>query len=396
MKIAGWVLVSTCWIWVVLPMLIDPSDKLLGAVWWISALSFLTGLVLLFLNYRKLRTVSYIGMIGWILAGSFGLWWLLWAVQYIELGQINWFLAAMLPVSLAAGTALIIFDKRQVVSKAGSIRKPRKKSQTTALTRKAANLATIPDLIDGRYEKIQEMKKGGMAIITLVKDNQTDLLCILKTPRYDTRHSYKINEEKLEQEAQYLEQLEHPNIVRFVDMFKLDNCPCLIVEYIEGNDLLNTFSRTPAAEEQVIKWACEVLDALKYIHGRGIVHRDLNPGNIMLNKDGIAVIIDFGTVKTTAIDGATIVSKPGFEVPEQVARGYADAKSDLCGLGNTMFYLLTSTAPGLIGQTNITALLTGKGVSERTAKCIAQAMNIDPKIRFKDAAAMRKALLGNK
>ena len=249
-------------------------------------------------------------------------------------------------------------------------------------------------VLNNRYEVDRQLRTGGMAVITLARDKQTNSRCVIKMPRYDTAHDYSINIDKLTIEAGCLRQFNHPHVVRFVDLFTHDNMLHLVVEYIEGEDLLVAFSRGPAEERRVIKWGGQILDALEYIHRSGVVHRDINPGNIMLRPDGSVTIIDFGTVKPARVDGATAWSKPGFNIPEQAQRGYADEKSDICGVGGTLFYLLTCSPPGFIGTRDAAGVLVGNGVSQRTAHCIAQALQLDPKLRFGSASAMRRALTG--
>jgi serine/threonine-protein kinase len=143
-----------------------------------------------------------------------------------------------------------------------------------------------------------------------------------------------------------------------------------------------------------LKWAGQILDALEYVHKCGVVHRDVNPGNIMLRTaDDNVVIIDFGTIKPIAVDHGTMVGKPGFEVPEQVARGYSDEKSDIYGVGGVLFYVLTGKPPGSIGSAdNLAGELSQAGASARTAKCIEQALQIDAKLRFASASAFKRAL----
>jgi serine/threonine protein kinase len=247
-------------------------------------------------------------------------------------------------------------------------------------------------LLNNRYEVQRQLKIGGMAVIRLARDTQTNSLCVIKSPRTDTKHDPKINIDKLVMETAYLMQFNHPNIIKYLDMFTHDNVLHLVVEYVDGDDLLTAFAAKPADEAQTIKWGNQILDALEYIHRSGVVHRDLNPGNIMLRRDGSVVIIDFGTLKPAAADGGTVVSKPGFEVPEQVARGYSDVRSDLCALGGVLFYLLTCAPPGYVGNSNVVDLLATKGVSTNTAKCIEQAIRIKPDDRFQSASSMRKAL----
>jgi len=182
--------------------------------------------------------------------------------------------------------------------------------------------------------------------------------------------------------------------VRYIDLFSYDNLIHLVVDFVEGEDLFRSFAQVPASESRVIKWAGQILDALEYVHKRGVVHRDINPGNIMLRKsDDNVVIIDFGTIKPVAVDQGTVVGKPGFEVPEQIARGYSDERSDLYGVGSVLFYVLTSKPPGSIGRPeNLAEELRLCGISDRTRKCIEQALQMDAKLRFSSASAMRKAM----
>jgi tRNA A-37 threonylcarbamoyl transferase component Bud32 len=247
-------------------------------------------------------------------------------------------------------------------------------------------------LLSDHYQIEKQLRVGGMAIITLAKDIQTDALCVIKTPRNDTQHDTKYNIDKLTLEAAYLRQFNHPNIVKYLDMFTHENILHLVVEYIDGEDMLTAFAKKQAEESRVIKWGGQILDALEHIHHFGLIHRDVNPGNIMLRKDDSVVLIDFGTVKPATGEGWTVVRKAGFEVPEQVATGHADVRSDIFGVGGVLFYLLTSTAPGFIGNRDVAELLVSKGVSQTTAKCIEQALRIKPEERFQSAAAMRKAL----
>lgn len=322
------------------------------------------------------------------------------------------------------GLVLLILDvRRQSAARVSSAPVARKTPPKSVSTVPAPPKPARPSgLLNGRYEPLRQLKTGGMAVIVLAKDHQTNSQCVIKTPKPGAQDAYKLNVQKLTIEGAHLREFNHPRIVKFVDLFTHAGEPHLVVEYVQGQDLDTSFATRAAEENRVIKWAAQILDALQYIHLSGYVHRDLNPGNIMLKSNDDIVIIDFGTIKPRVVAGGTIVSKPGFEIPEQ-ARGYADEKSDIYGVGSTLFYLLTCTPVGFLGspdlstflmdrgvsqqwvrrieqalqssgRTDLAKFLISLGVSQQTANCITQALELDPKARFGNAQAMRTALSG--
>jgi serine/threonine protein kinase len=319
-----------------------------------------------------------------------------WAAGFHGLVQNVLFYLCMI-----VGLPLLWIDYRRNRSKAAPATETKEQPAASPSTtvrhvpaKKKATEVSAPQLLNKRYAVQKELKPGGMAFIRLAKDTQTGSLCVIKTPRDDTKHDPKFNVEKLQLEAGYLKRFNHPNIVKYIDLFTYLNMLNLVVDYIDGEDLLTAFAAKPAPESRVIKWGTQILSALEYMHLLGVIHRDLNPKNIMLRRSSDdVVIIDFGTGKAPGGEG-TRISSPGFEIPELGSRGYADERTDLCGLGGVLFYLLTSIAPGFIGNQDVATLLVDKGVTRPTARCIAQALQLDTNSRFRDAAAMRRALCG--
>ena len=352
---------------------------------------------------RRLSVRAKVGII--VLALS-----LVWCIVYLVNSNLWWTILSFF-ACLIIGLLLLTFELRRKgggehtqTTKSTAILPTTEHDNETKSAHEYIDLsasyrpATIV-LLHERYEIIKKIAEGGMSIINLAKDHLTKTMCIIKVPRSTTHHDPRINIEKLTIEAEYLRKFQHPHIVRFIDLFRYDHIPHLVVEYIEGENLLEAYAKAPAEEGAVLLWAGQILDALRHLHRQGLIHRDINPGNIMVRKDNTAVIIDFGTVKDISSKdnpeskNYTIITKSGFSIPELLTTGHADERADLCGVGNTLFYLLTSTRPGLRGSTaDTTDVLTARGVSERTAKCIDQAMNSNPDLRFKDAGAMRQAL----
>jgi serine/threonine protein kinase len=272
--------------------------------------------------------------------------------------------------------------------------------------------------INGRYElKAPAFKQGGMANIWLSKDRASGRKCIIKTPRRGTSMD-NVYLDKLQQEAGFLKSLRHPNIVTYLDDFYYGGEFHLVLELVTGETIMATSPRSSAGEQKVLAWAVQALDALAYVHAAGIVHRDVNPKNIMLSGNGGIKLIDFGTAKslesmrkdTVRTDPFTQIANKGFDIPELFIGGESDQRCDLCGLAQTCIYLLTLRQPndlctelihtnwprsyaeaGTVADNMIAA-----GISKRTSRCLAQAIMFSPGSRFASAVAMRSALTASR
>lgn len=268
--------------------------------------------------------------------------------------------------------------------------------------------------VNGRYELISPpYKQGGMATIWHAVERKTGSPCIIKTPRRGTTMD-NVYLEKLMLEASYLKKLDHPGIVKYINDFYYKGEFHLVLEYLNGETLLALSPRSPLEEPQVVLWACQLLEALSYIHAAGIVHRDVNPKNIMLCSDGTVKLIDFGTAKKlnyvdkdkTKYDPFTQITNKGFDIPELFMGRESDHRCDLCGLAQTCIYLLTLNHPNEVclnqfkynwprsfSEAAILAdYLISAGVSKRVARCLAQGVMFSPDDRFVDARAMQAAL----
>src|SRR6185503_8904814 len=126
----------------------------------------------------------------------------------------------------------------------------------------------------------------------------------------------------------------------------------LVMSFIEGEDLVQKAKRLGRMpEEDIQRWAFDVLNALAYLHQRNIVHRDIKPANVKITPDGGAVLVDFGIAKELdSIDTTTTGARrltPGFAPPEQygAGTGRTDPRSDIYALGATLYTLLTGILP---------------------------------------------------
>jgi len=269
--------------------------------------------------------------------------------------------------------------------------------------------------INGRYElNAPAFKQGGMANIWLARDRSNGRKCIIKTPRRGTTMD-NVYLDKLHQEADFLKKLQHPNIVTYLDDFYYRGEFHLVLELITGETIMASSPRSSVDEQKLLLWAGQALDALAYIHAAGIVHRDVNPKNIMLSANGGIKLIDFGTAKslesmkkdTIRTDPFTQIANKGFDIPELFIGGESDQRCDLCGLAQTCIYLLTLRQPNDLSNElihtswprsyteagTVADHMISAGVSKRTARCLAQTIMYSPGSRFASAVAMRSALL---
>ena len=262
-----------------------------------------------------------------------------------------------------------------------------------------------------RYRIIGLLGQGGMAAVYCAHDRALDRLVAIKQLRPDPMASESAIEQAREQflrEAQVLATLDHKNMPRVTDYFTRDSLEYLVMDYIEGQSLIEVIQKHGGGldDGRVLEWADQLLDALEYIHRRGVIHRDIKPANIRLTPDGRIFLVDFGLVKLfdpTNPKTATIMhglGTPEYAPPEQYdARlGHTDPRSDLYALGATLYHLLTGQAPATATQRiadpdafrKPRAL--GAGISADVERIILRSMELQRQRRFENASEMRAAL----
>ena len=207
-------------------------------------------------------------------------------------------------------------------------------------------------LLAGRYELIEKIGDGGMAVVYKAKDRLLNRYVAVKIlrPEY-TRDAQFI--ESFKKESQAAAGLQHPNIVNVYDVGKEGNIYFIVMELIDGRPLSDIIEENgPLDYKNVIEIGKQVAAALSLAHKNHIIHRDVKPHNIMITKDGVAKLADFGIAK--AISTSTIVNKDdGGQVmgsvhyfsPEQARGKYVDEKSDVYSLGIVLYEMLTGEVP---------------------------------------------------
>lgn len=206
-------------------------------------------------------------------------------------------------------------------------------------------------VIVGRYELLEKIGDGGMAVVYKAKDrllNRQVAVKILK-PEYTNDEKFINNFRK---ESHAAASLSHPNIVSIYDVGKEGNINYIVMELVEGKPLSRIIKEeAPLNYNRVIDYTKQIASGLSAAHKHGIIHRDVKPHNILVNEDGIAKIADFGIAKavstTTIVDGTneTVMGSVHYFSPEQARGGYVDEKSDIYSLGIVMYEMLTGEVP---------------------------------------------------
>ncbi len=221
---------------------------------------------------------------------------------------------------------------------------------TSATVTLTINGAT-PSML-GRYKVLKELGRGAMGLVYLGKDPTIQRFVAIKTMRLDQLdHDDKLQEVKARffREAESTGRLSHPNIVTIFDAGEEDDLGYIAMELIEGTPL-KQWARKPnlMPVNEVLLTVATVADALDYAHQQGVVHRDIKPANIMLTKDRIVKVMDFGIAKMASSSKTQtniVLGTPTYMSPEQIAGKKVDGRSDIFSLGVVLFELLTGQLP---------------------------------------------------
>jgi len=210
-------------------------------------------------------------------------------------------------------------------------------------------LTEIGTILGGRYRLVELLGQGGMARIYRAHDNQLDRFVAVKLlrPEYGRDPDFG---SRFRHEAQAAASLNHPNVVSVYDYGQDEAGPFIVMELVDGEDLAAIVKRSGALPpRQAARIVAETARALHAAHQRGIVHRDVKPGNIMIDREGRVKVTDFGIARAIAeaqmtLPGTTLGSVHYFS-PEQARGDQATASSDIYSLGIVLFELLTGHRP---------------------------------------------------
>jgi formylglycine-generating enzyme required for sulfatase activity len=210
-------------------------------------------------------------------------------------------------------------------------------------------------LRNGTYKIDRELGRGGFGITYLAQDLALKCPVVIKSPHMHLCKdpSYAAYLDRFSQEGSRLANLKrHPNVVRVAGFFPEQEMPCLVMDFVEGETLTEKVQKQGAIPEAiVVPWMIAIAEALVHVHGEGLVHRDANPANIIIQPDGQPMLIDFGIAleiqpcRTTTMAG--LGGHRDFAPYEQLAKksGSRQLKVDIYCVAATLYYAITGQLP---------------------------------------------------
>src|SRR5919199_4422345 len=213
----------------------------------------------------------------------------------------------------------------------------------------------INTLFDGRYRIMRKLGTGGMANVYLAEDQELGRRVAIKI--LNDRHAGDDQfVERFRREAKNAAGLSHPNIVSIYDRGEAEGTYYIAMEYLDGRSVKELIvSRGPAPIPLAIDYARQILNALRFAHRNGIVHRDIKPHNVLVDGEGRVKVTDFGIARagpSQMTEEGSIIGTAQYLSPEQAQGAPVTAASDLYSVGIVLYELLTGTVP-LTGDTPV-------------------------------------------
>jgi WD40 repeat protein/tRNA A-37 threonylcarbamoyl transferase component Bud32 len=281
-------------------------------------------------------------------------------------------------------------------------------TEMKTLSESTSNAAPAPRTLRGwigRYQVLEEIGRGGMGVVYKARQINPGRLVAIKMILAG-EHANARERARLRTEAEAAAKIAHPNIVQILDADEHEGLPFLVMEFVDGGPL----ARMTRSAPQPIRWSTRLIEtlarAIHFSHRAGIVHRDLNPTNILMTQDGVPKIGDFGLAKfllaeDTGSQAGRILGTPSYMAPEQLSEGgrEVDPRTDVYALGAVLYEMLTGTPPfrGLTPMETLCQVAEGDivapsrlrhGLPEELEIICLKCLERNPAARYADARAL--------
>ncbi|MCO5166360.1 MAG: protein kinase [Planctomycetes bacterium] len=258
----------------------------------------------------------------------------------------------------------------------------------------------------GRFIVDAELGRGGMGVVYRAHDPATGARVALKV----LLHAEAEDLLRFEREARLLAQVQHPDIVRLLELGREPGGrPFVALELVEGESLAALLKRGPLEPLEAARLFEPLARALAHAHARGVVHRDLKPDNVLIDREGRAKLSDFGLARRTDAGASrltatgTLLGTPAYMAPEQAAGGPVDARADVWGLGATLYAAVTGAPPfratslldsvrAVLEDEVVSPDARGVALPPDLRRVIMTCLARDPAERFESADALADAL----
>jgi serine/threonine protein kinase len=258
-----------------------------------------------------------------------------------------------------------------------------------------------------RYEIIEEVGKGGMGRVYKVFDKKIKENIALKLLKPEIASDLRTIE-RFRNELKFARKISHPHVCRMYDLGELGQMHFITMEYVSGEDLKSFIRRAGhLTEPKALSIAEQITEGLAEAHRLGVLHRDLKPQNVMIDRDGNAKVMDFGIARSLHAAGFTgsgiMVGTPEYMSPEQAEASEVDQRSDLYSLGIIIYEMVTGRVP-FSGETPLSVALKQKTetprnprelnamISEDLSRLIMKCLQKDKEKRYQTAAELRADL----
>ena len=260
----------------------------------------------------------------------------------------------------------------------------------------------IGRLLDNRYEILEVIGTGGMAVVYKALCHRLNRLVAIKILKDEFSRDQEFRR-RFHAESQAVAMLSHPNIVSVYDVSRSGDVDYIVMELIEGITLKQYLEKKGSLNwRETLHFSMQIAKALEHAHSRGIIHRDIKPHNIMILKDGSIKVADFGIARIGSAQNTLTREALGsvhYISPEQAKGGHVDCRSDLYSLGVVMYEMLTGRTP-YDGETPVSVAIQHinggatppselvEGIPRGIEQITMHAMEVNPDDRYASATEM--------